>query len=664
MLVKLRAAYEEQRQDHTKSMARFLERIACLCEDSGTHVNPSSLAGAVRGLAVPSCKVEDNAERAEKVQSSFQTSLAFRTNTQPQGGELEDPFCRQDSVKKVETFNESSDEIEDIAQRKHGFSVPRLPFIDAQGTISPSDSPASHGLGHRLRRSDQLPALPSLFLQPMTGRFAEFVNGNVFKAISALVIMLNYYYIVYQTDFKMTHLHEKEPASMFVIEVCFTVFYVWELTCQILSQRKDFLLGEEKLWNVFDLAIVLVSIFELVMTLMGGTAINLSFLRVLRFLKISRVLRMFSALRLMKEIRIMVDALSGSFLIFIFCSIMLAMFFSIFAIFFVQGATTYLENSPDVDQKVLGYIKDDFGTVSTTMLSLFMSVTGGNDWAQYHETIAAVGTTYNFLFLFFIGFSSIAFLNVITGVFAEKALSLASPSANEMMMRRKEKEARDAKELVALLNRVLGSDGQSAICIQSFGRFLEHPDVVQYFEVRGLKPCSASHFFTLLAEIQQTETVDFGTLVSACVKLDGMASSMDLQVLSAELKSMQMQHNHLGQFLKENLGKIISHVEVQSGDHSLPVCGVSCARECDPLRVTPQANLCSRTTADHLFRKMQDYEDTPSAGSAMTTIAPESNFGCGSLQEMEDADALAVDSSALDGDLVRPAPLPSIHFEL
>jgi len=446
--------------------------------------------------------------------------------------------------------------------------------------------------------------------------------------------------------------------------VCVTAFYVWELTCQIVSQRKDFILGEEKLWNVFDLVIVLVSIFELVMTLMGGKSVNLSFLRVLRFLKISRVLRMFSALRLMKEIRIMVDALSGSFLIFVFCSIMLAMFYSIFAIFFVQGATSYLESTPDVDQKVLGYIKDDFGSVSTAMLSLFMAVSGGNDWAQYHETVAAVGTTYNFLFLFFIAFSSIAFLNVITGVFAEKAMSLASPSTNEMMVRRTEKEMRDAKELMALLHRVLGPDGPSNLCIKSCERFLDHPDVVKYFEVRGLKPCSASRFFTLLAEIHETETVEVGTFVSACVKLDGMASSMDLHVLSAELKSMQLKHNHLGQFLKENIGKIISHVEAQPRNNSLPVSGNLCATGREPLKVSPATSLCSRATADHMSRKMQENEDTPSASSAMTSTAPESNCECRSLQKVEDVDCPAVDLSAPEEDIVGPAPLSSLHYKL
>merc|ERR1712207_111788 len=137
---------------------------------------------------------------------------------------------------------------------------------------------------------------------------------------------------------------------------------------------------------------------------------NLSFLRILRILKMSRVLRMFSALRFIKEIRIMVGALSGSFCIFIFCSFLSWMFISVFAIFFVQGMTTYLETESDPDPDLVKAIRADFGSVHCAVLSLFMSVTGGNDWSAYQETVKEIGPHYNYLYLFFIAFFTVAFL--------------------------------------------------------------------------------------------------------------------------------------------------------------------------------------------------------------------------------------------------------------
>merc|ERR1719498_540042 len=135
------------------------------------------------------------------------------------------------------------------------------------GKISPKESQFSRVLDQGFRRCHQQPVFQARCMQPMSGRFADFVNSNFFKLLSAAVIMLNYFYIVYQTDFKMSHLGEEEPAAMLVIEFCFTVFYVCELSCQLLCFRKDFFFGADKLWNVFDMAIVFVSVFELVVTL-------------------------------------------------------------------------------------------------------------------------------------------------------------------------------------------------------------------------------------------------------------------------------------------------------------------------------------------------------------------------------------------------------------
>merc|ERR1719329_266947 len=105
---------------------------------------------------------------------------------------------------------------------------------------------------------------------------------------------------------------------------------------------------------------------------------NLSFLRVLRFFKMSRVLRMFSALRMVKDVKVMVDALTGSFMIFAFGCTLLAMFLSVFSIFFVQGFVSLLEAEDYVmDSSTRQSIITDFGSVSGAMRSLFLSVTGG-----------------------------------------------------------------------------------------------------------------------------------------------------------------------------------------------------------------------------------------------------------------------------------------------
>merc|ERR1719456_576583 len=110
--------------------------------------------------------------------------------------------------------------------------------------------------------------------------------------------------------------------------------------------------------------IVALSIFEEILNLFQIQAIDTSFLRVLRFLRISKILRMFEAMRMFKEVKIMVDSIMGSFMVFTWSVVMIGLYLSVFAIFFVQGLTTKLEDEgANMDQKVREAIRQDFGNV-------------------------------------------------------------------------------------------------------------------------------------------------------------------------------------------------------------------------------------------------------------------------------------------------------------
>jgi hypothetical protein len=150
----------------------------------------------------------------------------------------------------------------------------------------------------------------------------RFVQSTQFKVTGAVVILLNFFFIIAQSDYsiwaEINGWDKKEADWMKKAEVVFTLYYVVELSCSIAAFRKDFFLGHDMSWNLFDFVIVFVAVVELLLTLVGGQLMKLSFLRVLRFFKIGRVLRMFSALRLVKDVKVMVDALTGSFMIFAF----------------------------------------------------------------------------------------------------------------------------------------------------------------------------------------------------------------------------------------------------------------------------------------------------------------------------------------------------------
>jgi len=259
-------------------------------------------------------------------------------------------------------------------------------------------------------------------------------------------------------------------------------------------------------------------------------------------MKMARVLKMFSAMRAFKEIKVLVDALTGCLALFCFSSILLFIFMSVFAIFFVQGFAGYLEANPDLSSKEVILVHKHFGSVFGAVLTLYKCLLGGIDWGLMHSMVQETGIAYDYLFLFFMNFSLLAFLNIVVGVFCEKAMSLAStPSTEELVSIRNRKEQGDAEELLDLLH-LFVEPGTTVLDSAVFDKFIEHSHVVTFFEVRGVKPSSVRRVYNILCGFSTSDGADFVAFVSTIVKLDGLPSALDVHALS--VRQVQAHHNH------------------------------------------------------------------------------------------------------------------------
>jgi len=446
--------------------------------------------------------------------------------------------------------------------------IPALPFINSEGRICKGTSAFERIFGKKIHNVKICLNMLISWWHPMDNAFAHLVKSPASQVVTALVIVLNFVFIIAQTNFRVSNIGAEDPFVFVAVAYAFSFFYMLELASNMLADGQYFFKGPDVAWNIFDLIIVMVAVFELCMKMSGAKMMNTSFLRIIRFMRISRVLRMFSAIKSFKEVKVMVDCLVGSFNIFSWCSGLFLLMLSLFGVFFVQGVAGHLEANPDLDPDEKAALIDAFGTVSASMLSLFKCGTGGDDWSGFHDIIKVLGPQYNYLFLFFISFLLFAFLNVVQGVFCEKAMSLALPSASEKMHMRYDKEFADAKELYSLLDRMLCDKNgvvASTMDSASFSTFVTDPEVEKFFEIRGVKPSSAQRFFRLLCELNQTDHVDVPTFVSSCVKLDGFASSIDVHCLSVrQLYGLhQMQSIQMSQMEEARLAHqaLVSHVQ-------------------------------------------------------------------------------------------------------
>jgi len=271
---------------------------------------------------------------------------------------------------------------------------------------------------------------------PRTGRLADLVQGAAFEALCATVILINSAFMIHTTNWEIDNLRQKPPPTVQWIEFVFVLFYTVELILRLAVHRLYFFTCGSPAWNNFDFFLVVVGIFGQVMVLfhssVGGS--NMLFMRAMRILKIAKVSRTVRLMQQFSELRLILNSMLGSLKNLFWSMAMLALIFYLFALVFVQLTASSLEDSINNGEPDLARREklDTFGSVELAMLTLYKACTGGDDWSGPYRIAAASGELPAILFIFFIAFMQIAVLNILTGIFVEKAMKLAQPDRERL----------------------------------------------------------------------------------------------------------------------------------------------------------------------------------------------------------------------------------------
>lgn len=128
---------------------------------------------------------------------------------------------------------------------------------------------------------------------------------NILDVVAGILILLNVVTLTCSLDYAWPHWEK--------IETTFTFLFMSEVCLRIgIAGPEEHFMGPDRMWNIFDIAVVIVGLSDLVMQsankgseATNGTAIRM--LRLLRMAKMVRVLR----LKAFKELRLIVSGLIG-----------------------------------------------------------------------------------------------------------------------------------------------------------------------------------------------------------------------------------------------------------------------------------------------------------------------------------------------------------------
>jgi len=209
--------------------------------------------------------------------------------------------------------------------------------------------------------------------------------------------------------------------------------------------------------------------------------------------------------------------------------------FYVFSIAFT-AACLYLDTSEKWDLEENQELQLHFGTLDRSLLSLFMSMSGGNDWAMYYEALAPLGGYYTALFLTFMAFCLFAVVNVVTGVFVDSAKQSSHVDREVVVQEELEAKKNYLRQMRAIFDE-MDSDDTGCISMEEFERKLGDERVIAYFHAMKLDVSDARTLFSLL-DYDHTDEVDVKEFLQGCYRLQGESRRLDQVFMQYEMKKV------------------------------------------------------------------------------------------------------------------------------
>eukprot|EP00927_Polykrikos_kofoidii_P082340 TRINITY_DN8166_c0_g1_i9.p1 TRINITY_DN8166_c0_g1~~TRINITY_DN8166_c0_g1_i9.p1 ORF type:complete len:607 (-),score=85.15 TRINITY_DN8166_c0_g1_i9:9-1829(-) len=381
---------------------------------------------------------------------------------------------------------------------------------------------------------------------PRRGILAWLVLSPAFNFLCSFVIAANGVFILQSSNNDIiVSMQDHKPTGLdawVLIDAIFSAFYVFELSLKLAVHRWHFFTNEDYIRNIIDVMLVVTGLPDLIAFPARADSRNLAWLRVFRLVKAFKAIRVFRTLRFFSDLRMMAASILGCFVPFVGCIALLSFVLFAFSVFFAQALALCLERAPDDARDALQF----FGTVERSMLTLFAATTGGEDWRRVYEVVMKLGVFESVTFIFFIAFFEIAAWNIVTSIFVEKAMKLAQPDIELLLLEKQRQDLNDRDELKALIRSSLGDPGNERdtgrIGLNEFVALTTDTRFLNFFQLRGLDIKDAEMFYEMLASISDTKDVDLSTFVSGCLRMKGFATSIDLHSLSFETKAVLSRH--------------------------------------------------------------------------------------------------------------------------
>merc|ERR1712087_954081 len=157
--------------------------------------------------------------------------------------------------------------------------------------------------------------------------------------------------------------------------------------------------------------------------------------------------------RFFRELSLLALMIVDSMKSLMWALLMLAIIIYVFAICFTSQATDHIQGHKKMkaeDTYYLSEVQRQYGSLGRTIYTLVQSMLAGVSWGVCSDALLQVGPFSGALFFFYVAFTILAVMNIITGVFVDNAVETARSQRDFLIQKEMELREKYASEMRVL----------------------------------------------------------------------------------------------------------------------------------------------------------------------------------------------------------------------
>lgn len=357
---------------------------------------------------------------------------------------------------------------------------------------------------------------------------------TLLDVISTSVVVMHTLFAGAAVTTRMGDVFHGEPETMWVeyLDMSFSgVFFVECVFRYYLLGRRNFFFGQDKLWNFLDVFFAFSAVLDLLIVFM-----DLSFIRAIRILRVIRAFRALRGMRFVPDLRLMLASILSSAASFVWGFSLFFFVLYVSAISMMQSLVVAKESYPDIT--ISAELYAHYGTVVSSIITLFMAVSGGKDWDDFVQPLLQVHPSYQIFYMGYIFLVLFGLMNILTAVFVENASEIGQVDKDLVIRReiaRNESQNKQIKQLFMYAN----SNRDGTLSVTELEAFLSSPERCAMLSLLQMDVSEARGLFELM-DVHETGKVELEAYVDAVLRLRGTAKGCDTALLLFEHKRLMI----------------------------------------------------------------------------------------------------------------------------